>query len=215
MPAREVDEILEIIWMKREKGKCDLCVVEEEIKEEKLHNLLNQMKKEDLVEIKKDEIAFTVKGEKLARGLIRRHRLAERLLVDILDTREDRIEEPACQFEHLVSEEVTEAICTLLGHPKICPHGLPIPEGKCCVAAREKLESLILSLEKLEVGEWARVAYVLVHHHPRLHKLMSFGIAPGVRIKMHQKSPTYVIQVDATQIALEKEIVKDIFVRRK
>ncbi len=147
--------------------------------------------------------------------LIRRHRLAERLLVDILDTNKEKIEAPACQFEHLVSEEVTDAICTLLGHPKICPHGLPIPEGKCCVAARKMVESLIMPLNQIEVGEWVRVAYVLTHHDPRLHKLMSFGIFPGIRIKMHQKYPVFVIQVEETQIALEEDIVKGIFVRRK
>lgn len=214
MRNQEIDEILEIIWMKREQGKSDLCVIEDEIKAEKHQNLLSDMQKEGLVEIKNNEASFTAKGEKEARDLIRRHRLAERLLTDILDAGKDKIEEPACQFEHLVSEEVTEAICTLLGHPTVCPHGLPIPEGKCCVAANKKLESLILSLDKVEIGEWVRVAYLLSHNHPRLHKLMSFGVSPGVRIKMHQKYPVYVIQIEETQIALEEEIVRDIFVRR-
>jgi DtxR family Mn-dependent transcriptional regulator len=216
MPTQQqIDEILEVIWLEREKGKSDLCVVEADIKNQKLENLVEHMKNAGLIEMKGEKIIFSAKGEKAASNLIRRHRLAERLLTDILDTGKDQVEEPACQFEHLVSEEVTEAICTLLGHPKVCPHGLPIPEGKCCVAARKMIESLIVSLDKIDVGEWVTVAYILVHHHPRLHKLMSFGIAPGVRIKMHQKSPTYVIQVEETQIALEKEIVKDIYVRRK
>jgi len=214
MPAREIDEILEIMWMEKEKGKSDLCVVEAEIKAENLPDLTRQMQEEQLVEVKGDKIYLTDKGEKAASGLIRRHRLAERLLVDIMEVGKEAVEEPACQFEHLVSEEVTEAICTLLGHPKVCPHGLPIPEGKCCIAARKMIESLIVSLDHLEVGDWATVAYILAHHHPRLHKLMSFGIAPGVKIKMHQKSPSFVIQAEETQIALEKEIVKDIYVRK-
>src|SRR3989338_6323180 len=215
MPSREIDEILEIIWMKKEQGKNDLCVVEAEIKAEKLQNLLSDMEGDGLVDVARDGVKFTAKGERLAAALIRRHRLAERLLVDVLDTREDNIEEPACQFEHLVSEEVTEAICTLLGHPKVCPHGLPIPEGKCCETVRKEIKSLIVSLDQVEVGEWVRVSYIMARHHPRLHKLMSFGVAPGVKVKLHQKSPTYVIQVEETQIALEKEIVSDIFVRRK
>lgn len=214
MPSQEIDEILEIIWMKEEAGKNDLCVVEEEINREKLNNQLEQMRKNDLIFIEQDKIRFTAKGKKAAAGLIRRHRLAERLLVDILDTKKDQIEGPACQFEHLVSDEVTEAICTLLGHPRVCPHDLPIPPGKCCHEAQKQIASLIVPLDKIEVGEWATVAYILSHHHPRLHKLMSFGIAPGVKVKMHQKSPGFVIQVEETQIALEEEIVKDIFVRK-
>lgn len=215
MTVREAEEILEIIWMKKEEGKRDLCVVEDEIKSEKLQNLLEEMQKDGLVMVADAQVSFTDKGEREAAALIRRHRLAERLLVDVLDTREDSIEEPACQFEHLVSEEVTEAICTLLGHPKVCPHGLPIPEGKCCATARKEIKSLIVSLDKVEVGEWVRVSYIMARHHPRLHKLMSFGVAPGVKIKLHQKSPAYVIQVEETQIALEKEIISDIFVRRR
>ena len=215
MPTREIDEILEILWMEREKGKNDLGAVEAAIKAENLPDLTGQMQEDGLVELKGDKIHFTDKGEKAASGLIRRHRLAERLLVDIMEVGKDAVEEPACQFEHLVSEEVTEAICTLLGHPKVCPHGLPIPEGRCCEAAKKMIEALIFPLDHLEVGEWATVAYILAHHQPRLHKLMSFGIAPGVKVKMHQKSPGFVIQVEETQIALEKEIVKDIYVRKR
>ncbi|MFH1542521.1 MAG: metal-dependent transcriptional regulator [bacterium] len=211
---QQVDEILEIIWMKKEQGENDLCVVEAEIEQEKLANVLKPMEEAGLILIKGKDLLLTENGEQAARGLIRRHRLAERLLTDILDAGKDNIEEPACQFEHLVSDEVTEAICTLLGHPTVCPHGLPIPEGRCCVAARQQVESLIVPLNKVEMGEWVTVAYVLAHNHPRLHKLMSFGITPGVRVKMHQKSPTFVIQVEETQIALEEDIVKDIFVRR-
>jgi len=64
------------------------------------------------------------------------------------------------------------------------------------------------------LGETVKVAYILTHSHPRLHKLMSFGIAPGVKIRMHQKYPSYIIQVEETQIALEKEVISDIYVRR-
>lgn len=151
--------------------------------------------------------------EKKPDSVIRRHRLAERLLTDVLETKGD--EDSACKFEEILSEEVTDAICTLLGHPKECPHGQPIPEGKCCQKAKEVVESVVTTLDKIEVGESATVAYILTRNHPRLHKLMSFGISPGVKIKMHQKSPSYVIQVEETQLALEKEVVRDIYIRKK
>lgn len=214
MPAREVDEILEIIWMEREKGKSDLCVIQADIRNEKLQDVLRQMESDGLVKIDKEKIVLTAEGEKDASGLIRRHRLAERLLIDVLETKREALEDSACKFEHILSEEVTDAICTLLGHPKECPHGLPIPEGKCCKKAKEVVESLVSSLDKIEVGETAAVAYILTRNHPRLHKLMSFGIAPGVKIRMHQKFPSYIIQVEETQIALEKEVISDIYVRR-
>lgn len=214
MNGHDRDEIFEIIWMKREKGQKDLCVIEQDIKNENLRDLVGQMEKDGLLRVENDKVEMTAEGEKEAAGLIRRHRLAERLLIDVLETKQDGLEDSACQFEHILSEEVTDAICTLLGHPKECPHGLPIPEGKCCQKAKEVLESVVSTLDKLDVGESATVAYILTRNHPRLHKLMSFGIAPGVRIKLHQKFPAYVIQVEETQVALEKDVIGDIYVRK-
>jgi len=71
-------------------------------------------------------LELTPRGRREAEGAIRRHRLAERLLNDVLETKQD-IDENACRFEHLIYEGIEENICTLLGHPKVCPHGRPIP----------------------------------------------------------------------------------------
>jgi putative ABC transport system ATP-binding protein len=76
---------------------------------------------------------FTAEGRRRAASVIRRHRLAERLFTDTLALRDDQeIESNACTFEHILSPEVTERICTFLGHPTRCPHGSPIPPGPCC-----------------------------------------------------------------------------------
>ena len=76
---------------------------------------------------------FTVEGRLRAASVIRRHRLAERLFMDTLALRDDaQVESNACTFEHMLSPEVTERICTFLGHPTHCPHGSPIPPGPCC-----------------------------------------------------------------------------------
>ena len=80
---------------------------------------------------------FTPKGEARARDVIRRHRLAERLFMDVLNIHdEDEIEQSACKFEHILSPEVTDKMCTLLGHPDACPHGSKIPRGECCEEGR-------------------------------------------------------------------------------
>ena len=214
MQNRDVDEVLEIIWMQNESGSRDLCVVESEIKTQRLQNVLVEMQNAGLVKIEGENVLFTKEGEEKASALIRRHRLAERLLADVLESKDDTLEASACEFEHVISEEVTDAICTLLGHPKECPHGLKIPEGKCCKKSKEVVDSLITTLDKTPVGESVTVAYILANNHSRLHKLMSFGISPGVKIKIHQKYPAYIIQVDETQIALEKEVVSGIYIRK-
>jgi putative ABC transport system ATP-binding protein len=78
-------------------------------------------------------VALTERGRKRAADIIRRHRLAERLFTDslALDS-ETEIEQQACKFEHILSPEATDKICTFLGHPRTCPHGAPIPLGACC-----------------------------------------------------------------------------------
>jgi putative ABC transport system ATP-binding protein len=78
-------------------------------------------------------VALTARGRRRAADIIRRHRLAERLFTDslALDS-ESEIEQQACKFEHILSPEATDKICSFLGHPKTCPHGAPIPPGQCC-----------------------------------------------------------------------------------
>ena len=80
-------------------------------------------------------VALTTRGRTRAGSIIRRHRLAERLFTDSLAMdSESEIEEQACKFEHILSAEATDKICTFLGHPRTCPHGAPIPPGPCCQA---------------------------------------------------------------------------------
>jgi putative ABC transport system ATP-binding protein len=78
-------------------------------------------------------VELTARGRQRAADIIRRHRLAERLFTDSLALEsESEIEQQACKFEHILSPEATEKICTFLGHPRTCPHGAPIPAGQCC-----------------------------------------------------------------------------------
>src|SRR5579859_6515209 len=78
-------------------------------------------------------VELTPRGRERAGSIIRRHRLAERLFTDSLAMdSETEIEQQACKFEHILSPEATDKICTFLGHPRSCPHGAPIPPGPCC-----------------------------------------------------------------------------------
>lgn len=83
-----------------------------------------------------------------------------------------------------------------------------------CARARE-IERRLTSADRLGVGEQARVIYVGSRNYPRFQKLTSLGFAPGVPIKIRQKFPSFVVQCEETQIALEAEIARDIFVWRE
>src|SRR6266852_5225867 len=80
---------------------------------------------------------FTEKGRKRAEDVIRRHRLAERLFTQTFHVNDEKeVAEQACKFEHILSPEATDRICTFLGHPRTCPHGSLIPAGPCCLGAK-------------------------------------------------------------------------------
>jgi putative ABC transport system ATP-binding protein len=84
-------------------------------------------------------IVFTEKGRKRAEDVIRRHRLAERLFTETFHVHDEKeVAEQACKFEHILSPEATDSICSFLGHPRTCPHGSPIPAGECCLEATKQ-----------------------------------------------------------------------------
>jgi putative ABC transport system ATP-binding protein len=92
-------------------------------------------------------IMFTEKGRKRAEDVIRRHRLAECLFVQTFRVQNEKeIEEQACKFEHILSPEVTDSICSFLGHPRTCPHGCAIPAGECCITAKAASKPLTADL---------------------------------------------------------------------
>lgn len=213
MTDRERDEALEAVWMGLEQEEREEKVIRERIQAMAERDLLEELVGEDLVVVRGDgTVDLTHDGRDKGADVIRRHRLGERLLADVLEAED--VEEGACEFEHVVSADVVDAVCTLLGHPAECPHGRSIPPGRCCRSLTRSVESIVTPLNEAEVGEECLVAYIRTDNHRRLHKLMSFGIAPGVSIKIHQRFPSYVLQVEQTQLALEEDIVADIHVRR-
>jgi len=211
----KIEEALSIIWDERERSVYGEGDLRPRIIDKVGEDILDTLVKEGYITLDHGKAArFTDKGEGLARDITRRQRLAERLLIDVLELGRREMDYQACEFEHILSKEVEESICTLLGHPKECPHGLPIPPGDCCRKAKDYIESVVVPLSKLSAGDVARIVYVLTREHPQLHKLMAFGVTPGAKVSVHQVFPSFVIQVDQTQVALESEIAKEIFVKR-
>src|SRR4030067_3770836 len=137
------------------------------------------MEKDGVVHIKGNSIMLTANGERLAEAIVRRHRLAERLLSEVLEIDEGAIEENACSFEHTLSPIVTDSMCTLLGHPPTCPHGLPIPRGACCRRSKDELKPIVQQLTVLDVGERGRIIFIASNSHMRLDKLGKPGIFPA------------------------------------
>ena len=209
------DEVLETIWRFEERGRCTVENVKTEHEDASGYvvddEILSELEKTGLVKISGTEISLTEDGKAHALPIIRRHRIAERLLVDVLGMPFDAIEESACEYEHTLAPGLTEAICTLLGHPRECPHGSSIPEGDCCRRSESSVESFVKPLNALEVGDSVRISFIRKDDPVLIGKLVSFGVSPGKMIKIRQKFPAYVIQIENTQIALEQDIAADIY----
>lgn len=154
---------------------------------------------------------LTSEGREAASQVIRRHRLAERMVTDVLAVTGERMDEAACGIEHSLREGVDEAVCSLLGHPETCPHGKSIPAGDCCQEARP--EHAVVPLRNLRPGEEGRIAYVQTDEARRLQKLMAMGVLPGKAIRLIQGFPSYVFGVGHSQFAVDREIARTIHVR--
>ena len=203
------EEILETLWVELvEHGKetSDASVLRDD-------EVIKELVAQHYVEVDNNRIRLMEKGVREGKGCMRRHRLAERLLVDVLDCKKKILHETSCKFEHLLHEALDESICTLLGHPSTCPHGKPIPQGQCCRDAKMVLEKVIMPLTELDVNRKAKISYLQTHDRETLQKIIAMGALPNTEIALLQKFPSYVFKIGKSQFAIDKELASHIRVR--
>lgn len=205
------DEILEQLWYAKEEGKTIGTIAELSLNGE------SSRAAAELIAEKHIHCGSTVEllpeGEERARGIVRRHRLAEILFAQVLEADDQDAERSACEFEHMLSERVVDRVCTFLGHPPNCPHGKPIPQGSCCRVYSRKVEPLITRLIDLPLGSTASVVFIAPRSAQRLNRLAAFGIVPGSEVRLIERRPSVVLACGQTSIAIEDEIGREIYVR--
>ena len=211
---RERDEHLEQLWYMKEEGRDLVAGLQEVMKEGYDFNIIEELAAEEMVDLneEKDKIRLTKRGEEYSRQLIRAHRLAERLLHDVLG---GDFESGACEFEHTVTPELVDSICILLGHPRTCPHGMEIPEGECCRKSSRTAQSSVIPLVELKVGQAARIAYINCQSDQQLHRIDGLCLRPGAVVKLHQRYPSYVVECENSNIAMDEQIASNICVWRE
>ena len=208
------DELLEYVWVTiEERGNANTEAMYEKFDKETVGVVLSEMVGNKLITIHNSVIQLTEEGHKKAMSIIRRHRLAERLLNDVLGVSDEVFERGACQFEHFINEGITASICTLLGHPTVCPHGKTIPPGECCSHTKRKLQPVFGPLSRLRTGVKAKVVYISTGSQESLDFLSSIGVVPGLAFIVHHRKPSLVIRFGETQLALDDDIAKYIYVR--
>ncbi|MCK5506381.1 MAG: metal-dependent transcriptional regulator [Thermodesulfovibrionia bacterium] len=204
------DELLEMLWHLSEHHKLTLSMLKEHDPTKEYEKSLYEFRSNGALIFDGENIVFSEKGKANAEEIIRRHRLAECLMSNVLGIEPSETEEAACEFEHILAPELVDSICTLLGHPPECPHGESIPQGKCCMEAKKSFKSAVISVTEMKIGDRAKIAFLNTHNDRRTHKLLAMGLNPGAEIKLHQTRPVLVVEVNNRQIALENSIGDEI-----
>jgi len=128
-------------------------------------------------------VELTDEGRSLAVSAIRRHRIVERFLSDMLAYPWDRADALAVTFEHALPADVLGRIFVALDRPTACPHGFPIPEEEAADIPR------LPTLVDLEPGAEAEVAVPGDTHPEVVAFLEGMGVRPGARIRVREKHP--------------------------
>lgn len=175
--------------------------------------MLKRMEQNGLVDTSGDDgIQLTEQGALEARRLVRRMRLAERLLSDILRLPLPVIYDEACKLEHAMSDLVEAKLVEVLGDPETCPHGYPIPSLEGRVGC-----PLMETVETLEPGDEATVVSLPERNSSLLEYLVSEGIEPGVTIRLEEHAPfngPIFLRVANERKALSREALAEVRVQR-
>ena len=210
-----LEEYLEAIHELEEEGT---VVIQARLAERVGHSapsvseMVRRLKTEGYVEVAGRQLELTGKGRHLAESVVRKHRLAERLLTDVIGLAWDKAHVEACRWEHVISDEVEARLVEVLGHPTTCPHGNPIPGT---VATEEELGLVPLS----DIAPGGRLVLRRVIEQVELDQeaisyLAAARFTPGVGATVKARAPdgTLTLDIDGQPLALGPALAGSLFV---
>lgn len=156
---------------------------------------------------------LTGRGRMLANSVIRKHRLAERLLVDVIGLPWHKAHMEAGRWEHVISDEVERRLVELLGNPTTCPHGNPIPGS----GATDAQEAAQVSLAEVEPGRTVRLERITEEVEldmASLEYLDSHGAIPGreALVRGRAADGTTTLEIDGHPVDVAPAICQQLFV---
>jgi DtxR family transcriptional regulator, Mn-dependent transcriptional regulator len=156
-------------------------------------------------------VKLTREGERIALDIIRKHRLAERLLTDVLKAEWSTVHEDACKLEHALTKNLTDLLDERLGHPKFCPHGNPIPTENGLIE-----EPPCVALTEADVGESYVVERIIDEEHVNLQLLAEKKIKPQAIMKVTKRDAQYVVLcLEGKQHRLSSGLASNVLLRKK
>jgi len=205
MPTATLEEYLETIYKLSQDGPVRPGRIAEamEVSGPTVTATLRRLESRGLVAREGTAVVLTGDGATAALDIVRRHRVAERFLVDVLGLDWEAAHEDACLLEHALSPRVLEALERHLGDPAVCPHGHPIP-----AADGTLLHTPGRTLSDLSVGEAGLVIRV-TEEDQTLGYLGRIGLKPGARVRLLAKEPfggPLTLEIDGTAQPVSSEV---------
>lgn len=210
-----VEEYLKTIYELEEEG---VPVIRARIAERLGHSpptvteMVARLVEEGYLRTDKRKLHMTDQGHRHAESVVRRHRLAERLLIDIIGIEWRRAHKEADRWEHVISDEVEPRLVALLGNPQTCPHGNPIPGS-----GAPELETRPLSLARAgDSIRLRRISECVELDFDMLSYLDEHDFRPGAVARVNHRAPdgTLTLDVAGDIISLGEELAQHLYVDR-
>jgi DtxR family Mn-dependent transcriptional regulator len=187
--------------------------------------MLKRLVRDGYVEMdNKRHVTLTEAGNQAAEAVLRRHRLTERFLVDMLGMQWHQVHEEACRLEHFISGAVEARVISSLNNPTTCPHGNPIPGS--VPNARSYLKDLqAVRLSTIEVGQSAKIlciSEVVEDEEALILYLHEKGLTPEIVVTiLSQGTPDpethmlqVILEVNGREVVISREVATKIWVTR-
>jgi DtxR family transcriptional regulator, Mn-dependent transcriptional regulator len=170
------------------------------------------------------QVTLTEVGNQAAEAVLRRHRLTERFLVDMLGMQWHQVHEEACRLEHFISGAVEARVITALNNPTTCPHGNPIP-GSVANARSYLKDHDAVRLSTILIGDEAKIlciSEVVEDEEALILYLHEKGLTPEIRLRVlaqgggsgSDQDEGFVVQVAEREVGISKSVAAKIWVTR-
>ncbi|MHB8761855.1 MAG: metal-dependent transcriptional regulator [Coriobacteriia bacterium] len=212
MPSATLEEYLEAIYKLAERGEVRPGALAEAmgVSAPTVTATLSRLKAAGLIQRREGAVELTLTGRQTALDIVRRHRLAERFLVDVLGLPWDEVHEEACQLEHALSPKVQEALESFMDNPAVCPHGHPIPAADGTIALTQGAP-----LCESAAGDEADIIRIDDEQGELLTYLASLGMFPGTSVRVCDVAPfkgPLLVEVGDARYAIGRDVAEKIIV---
>ena len=173
-----------------------------------------RLEHEGLMHVSDDRtIELSDKGRHLATSVMRKHRLAELLLTDVIGLEWEQVHNEACRWEHVISDAVEQRLIELLHEPTICPHGNPIPSMDETPVAPVRLQTMTQAAQDGAVVQLARISEKLQGDVTAMKFLRTSGLQPGVTTVLRAADGNVVADVDGRAVTVPGPTADHVYVQ--